>query len=161
MRGAKQKPTITKELQGTLQKCRTNKDEPMPDLLESVECPVHLQSDEVACSTWNYYAPLLINLRVLTELDLETLANFCGIVSDLRELRADIREHGRLLYVEKMAEDGNKYLDAKTNPAATQYNNLLTQFRGYASNLGLDPTSRPRLKVEGKKEVETEKILDV
>jgi len=161
MRGAKPKPTVTKDLQGTLQPCRTNEDEPMPTLLEGVECPEHLEGDEVARSTWNYYAPLLIKTRILSELDLDTLANFCGIVSDLRGLRKDIQEHGRLLYVEKMREDGSKYYDAKTNPACTQYNNLLTQFRGYSSNLGLDPTSRPRLKVEGKPEPEEEGILDV
>lgn len=161
MRGRKQKPTVTKELQGSLKKCRTNEDEPMPDLLKGVECPEHLQGDEVASAAWNHYAPILIGLRVLTELDLDTLANFCGIVSDLRELRADIKEHGRLIYTEKMGEDGNKYYEAKTNPAATQYNNLLTQFRGYSSNLGLDPTSRPRLKVEGKDEPEDDDILDV
>lgn len=161
MRGPKHKPTITKKLQGTLQPCRTNPDEPMPDLLEGVDCPKHLQEDEVACSTWNYYAPLLINLRVLTALDLDTLTNFCGIVSDLRELRGLLKQYGRLIYTEKMGEDGNKYFEAKTSPAATQYNNLLTQFRGYASNLGLDPTSRPRLKVEEKKEAEEEQILDV
>ena len=161
MRGRKKKPTTVKKLQGTEQKCRVNKDEPMPDLLEGVECPAHLADDEVARGAWEHYAPLLIALRVLTELDLDTLANFCGVVSDLRDLRGILKEEGRLIYVWKMHEDGNKYKEAKTNPAATQYNNLLTQFRGYASNLGLDPTSRPRLKVEGKPEPKKKQILDV
>lgn len=161
MKGRKNKTTDSKRLSGTLQNCRTNKDEPLPDLLEGVECPAHLVDDEVAKGAWDHYAPLLIGLRVLTELDLDTLANLCGIISDLRELRADLKKHGRLLYVEKMSEDGNKYLDAKTNPAATQYNNLLTQFRGYSSNLGLDPTSRPRIKAGGKEGEEDDDILDV
>jgi P27 family predicted phage terminase small subunit len=60
-----------------------------------------------------------------------------------------LKEHGRISYVEKMGEDGNKYYEAKASPAAVQYNNLLSQFRAFSGMLGLDPASRPKIIVPG------------
>ena len=165
MPGRRPTPSALKKLRGTDQPCRMNDNEPEPEKvmdMVSVDPPEYwghtcdpdcledcTKNDIVAFKTWEWLVPRLIQLKVLTELDLETVTKYCEIVSDLREIRGMLKEYGRLSYVEKVGEDGNKYYEAKSSPAAVQYNNLLSQFRAFSGMLGLDPASRPKIYVPG------------
>jgi P27 family predicted phage terminase small subunit len=92
-------------------------------------------------------------MGVLTVADLGTVTLLTEVWCGLRETWDMMDKHSRLSYTEKMGEDGNKYYEAKSSPAAVQYNNLLTQYRAFSAMFGLDPMSRPRLKVEKGKDV--------
>ena len=154
MKGRKKVPDQLKKIRGTDQPCRMNPNQPKPSPITDIsgaECPLHLQDDDVARITWDWAVSTLKDMRVLTTADLLTIEQYCTVYSDLRELRANLKKYGRIAYTIKMDSMGNEITEAKSNPAAVQYNNLLTQFRGFTSMLGLDPTSRPRLKVPDEK----------
>lgn len=160
MPGRNKTPSAVKELRGTDQPCRINPDEPKPAILAGAVCPIYLQEDEVARQTWEWVIPYLVGIRVLTHGDLDTVASYCEVVSDLRELRGILKSSGRLLVVEKPLPDGSTTKDLKSNPAAVQYNNLLSQKRALSTLLGLNPSARASLKAEPPKEDEYEDVFD-
>jgi P27 family predicted phage terminase small subunit len=125
-----------------------NPDEPLPARIQDVPCPQWFSDDDVARNTWQWSVKILRRMRVLTEADLLTLEMYCICYSDIRHLWEDLRKEGRVVYTSRMDSVGNEYVVSQTNPKATQYGNLHTQYRQYSGMLGFDPSSRPRLKTE-------------
>lgn len=163
MRGRKPKPTKTKALQGTTRRDRHNPDEPTPTDITNIldaKVPDHLRKNKVAKEYWGWIIPTLRDMGVLTVADLGTVTLLTEVWCGLRETWDMMTKYTRITYTEKTDSDGNSYFDAKSSPAAVQYNNLLTQYRAFSAMFGLDPMSRPRLKVEkGKDEGEFEEFL--
>ncbi len=153
-------PSALKKLRGTDQPCRRNDAEPTPDILVSAPCPPHLTEDEVARETWEQTIPLLIGMRVLAASDLLALEKFCEIVSDLRELRDQLKKYGRIIYEEKFDSAGDRYVVAKANPAAAQHKALLQEFRAFVNSYGMSPSARASLKVEPQKADDKKDIFD-
>jgi P27 family predicted phage terminase small subunit len=148
--GAKKKPTKLKQLQGTDQPCRTNELEPKPKEISSADCPEWLAGDKVTKDFWDWTIGQLSGSGVLTESDLPSVEMFCIVYSDLRQLKIDMAKAGRVYYVEKMDSNGNITTEPKTSPLATQFNQLLTQYRMFSSMFGFDPSSRPSLSTNPK-----------
>jgi P27 family predicted phage terminase small subunit len=121
----------------------------MPEKVENIACPEWFQEDKVAFGIWHWATDILSKKKVLTEADLPTVEMFCLTYTALRHLWRDLEKEGRVVYMQKMDSLGNEIMEAKANPKATQFNNLLTQYRQFSSMLGFDPSSRPRLKMEG------------
>lgn len=138
MRGRKPKPTKQKELAGNPGKRALNKQEPQPSALTAVDAPGWL--DDTAREAWGWYAPRLIQTKVLTEIDLHNLAAFCMAYSRWRQGETEIQQYGITLRGE--------YGTSK-NPAVTVVNEALKQLATFGALLGLDPSSRSRIAVPG------------
>jgi P27 family predicted phage terminase small subunit len=139
VRGRKPKPTAQKELAGNPGKRALNKDEPEVIRLTSADPPSWL--NKVGREAWKWYAPRLIQARTLGDVDLHNLEAFCAAYSRWRLAELDIKKNG--ITVRKFGGGRQK------NPAATIANEALKQMATFGAALGLDPSSRSRIKVPG------------
>jgi P27 family predicted phage terminase small subunit len=133
------KPTALKLLHGDDRQHpeRINKAEPKPAELADLIPPVEL--DQLAREVWDYYAPRLQRTRVLTDVDVHTLAALCVAWSNYVQAVQVVRAEGPLI-------DG--YRGSKVrNPAALVAKDSLGEFLRLATEFGLTPSSRARLTV--------------
>ena len=136
--GRRQTPTALKLLRGNPGKRRLPEDEPKPGAPASAEAPAWLDSE--AREFWDTYAPRLIELGLLTELDVELFADACSAHSLM--LRAQARVGTKLL------KDGRPNpLIRVARDAREQKNRILGQF-------GFSPATRAKLNVPGKPKVD-------
>ncbi|RZL08595.1 MAG: phage terminase small subunit P27 family [Rubrivivax sp.] len=80
--GRPAKPSALKLVTGNPGKRAINKQEPEPDLLEDLAAPAWLPARAVV--VWDEIAPKLRNAKVLTEIDVEALAQGCVAVANFR-----------------------------------------------------------------------------
>jgi len=140
MRGRKPKPTRVKEVTGNPGKRPLNDQEPqlaagVPDI------PAHL--NDVARAEWERIAPQLAAAGVLTQADRAALAGYCVAWARWVEAEEKVRASGLLL---KDKDSGKLF----KNPFLAIANEALAQMRGFASEFGLSPASRSRVKAQGK-----------
>lgn len=128
-RGPKPLPTVVKEQRGTLQRCRTNPDEPqLPSL--SASAPKGLAGRGLAewrrlmASEWGKLVP--------RDADLTMLEIYCKLVTDEDELTRQRRKLGLELAIAK--------------GIAGRLDKVRQQLRQYAAELGLSPSSRSGVK---------------
>lgn len=132
MKGRKPIPTKIKLLRGNPGKRDLNLSEPQPG--GPAICPDWLCS--LAVEEWDRVSPELNRLGILTSVDTMSLASYCQAVAMLRRAEANISERGMVL------EDG------KPNPSVGQANEAMRQIRSFASEFGLSPASRSRVKID-------------
>ena len=132
--GRKRLPTEVKKLNGTLRVDRVNKNEPVYNL-SSIDAPDWL--DDLARDTWNWYCPLLVKQKILSEADLHNLEAFCSSYSRWRQAELDIKTNGIILY--------DLQMKPYKNPANTVIAEALKQLSVYGGSLGLDPSSRQKI----------------
>ena len=142
MPGRPRKPTAVKKLQGTLQKCRTNSNEPQPEFkLCKVAPPSHLNPR--AQDAWRF-ALSQAPEELLTTLDFSTFEMWCDTYSRIVEVEQILNREGMMVVDDK----GN----SKLHPLAQQLNNLKQILRMYITELGFSPASRSKVNLNKKTE---------
>lgn len=94
--GRPPKSQAQKALNGTLQKCRPQKEQAnFTPLMYVPDVPKWIEGDDLAATEWRRLAPLLIADNALAEKDLQTLAHLCITQSRImRNFRGDTEVDG-------------------------------------------------------------------
>jgi P27 family predicted phage terminase small subunit len=90
---------------------------------------------------WEYYAPKLAAIRVLSALDLDALQAFCVAAAQMKEIRAQQQTPGY-----------RRVIKNRTHALDAQLRSWLPLLRMAASELGLSPMSRARVAPAAPKE---------
>lgn len=151
MAGRKPKPTALKILTGNPGHRPLNQDEPQPKR-GIPTMPKWLKPFPFAAKEWKAEAKILDNMGVMTEADARALAERAYIAYKIQKLALDIEQEGDTIEVKAINNEGEEIiLNIKTNPKVVQLKALLSEYRQYGSLLGLDPSSRSRLKTDNPK----------
>lgn len=140
--GRPPKPTAAKAVAGTIRPDRANADEPLPKRGRPA-CPAWLPKD--AKTKWKELVPELDRLGVLTIVDGDVLAAYCLAWHELRRATETLAKEG---YTETSTVTGT----SKAHPAVSMMRTAWQAIRQFAALLGLDPSSRTRLKVAPRRE---------
>lgn len=128
---------------------------------EGLVPPRHLTADER--ELWDYYAPILSRVRVMTEADVDALIQFVEARGQVQEIKRQQMnpEYTRVLITVTVDGAGNERVRAETNPLDVQRRAWTDKARLCGAELGLSPMSRARVSaVEPVAEPdEVEKIL--
>jgi P27 family predicted phage terminase small subunit len=100
--------------------------------------------DDRAKAEWIRVVPLLVDAGVLTDVDLTSLANYCIAYSQLIGAQELINLNG--LFYTTTTKDGAEM--QRKNPMIEVVNLAMRNMLAFASEFGLTPSSRSRLKVE-------------
>ena len=138
MKGRRPKPTALKKLAGNPGGRPLNENEPKFSNITNVEPPEWL--GDLAVDMWHTVMPELLANKVLTVPDLHNVEAFCMSYQRWRQAEEEVNKHG--IIIETKQGDGKK------NPAFTIINEAKTQMMKYGALLGLDPSSRTRLRGE-------------
>jgi P27 family predicted phage terminase small subunit len=131
--GRKPKPTQLKKLAGNPGKRPLNENEPEPKT-RIPACPFHLSGD--AKKEWERVAPLLENLRLLSDIDRGALALYCQAWGRWVEAEEALKKYGVMVKSPNGFPMQSPYL-AVANKAMEQIRAMLTEF-------GMSPASRTR-----------------
>jgi len=148
--GNRPKPTALKLLQGNPGRRPINKFEPQPKR-GIPTMPKWLREFPIAVKEWRRESKELDQMGILTAAESGGLAMRCYLAAQIQEIALEIKKEGRVSYMSRMDSLGNEIMEAKTNPKCVQIKNLITEYRQSGTLLGLDPSSRSKLKVEKKK----------
>lgn len=136
-RGRPPKPTQLKILEGNPGKRKLNEHEPKPKI-KIPQCPDFL-SDE-AKQEWQRITPLLLKLKLITEIDRTALAMYCQTYGRWRQAEEKIKADGL------MKNSPNGY--PIQNPYIAISNKAIDKMRGLLSEFGMSPATRSRVKAE-------------
>lgn len=149
--GNRPKPTKLKLLQGNPGRRPINYKEPQPKR-GIPKMPKWLKEFPVAIKEWKRESKELNDMGILTTAEGGALAMRCYLAAEIQEMAIEIKKEGRVAYMSRMDSLGNEIFEAKTNPKCVQIKNLITEYRQTGILLGLDPSSRTKLKVEKPKQ---------
>ena len=136
------KPTAVKRLQGTLQKCRTNPNEPIPNTpIDRFEPPVFFT--ETQRDLW-IFAISQMPSGMLSGLDFGIFSRWCIMYDQFVELTKSVNENGAVMY------DENNVPFA--NPLVNTLNKLAVSLRGIETELGFTPASRSKVSLASNEE---------
>ncbi|WP_243450307.1 phage terminase small subunit P27 family [Desulfosporosinus sp. Sb-LF] len=106
---------------------------------DNIQCPDWL--DEAAKEHWAVLSKDLLDLELLTNIDIGALAICCDAYSKVIKSNQEIEKHGMLVtYTNK---GGNK--NVVPNPYVAIANKYSDIYKRYCSEFGLTPTARLRL----------------
>ena len=154
------KPTELKLLHGEKNKDRIRADEPKPRPI-TPEAPGTL--DKYAKAEWKRMVPILERNRLLTEVDGNTLAAYCQLISLNIQTSKALKACGHKMVAEKHTVDGagNEFVEAKANPLVNQQLKIIAQLLPYFREFGLSPASRTKISTGGRMDPgEYEALLD-
>ena len=134
--GRKPKPTAIKIMAGNPGKRPLNCAEPTPPAGVPA-CPSCL--DDEARKEWFRVVPILQTMRVLSPVDMATLAAYCSAYSEMQQAEALVVEHGIII----VTTSGY----AQQHPAVTIRRAARDQVRKLAAEFGLTPSSRTQVHV--------------
>lgn len=141
MAGRPRKPTALKKLQGTLQKCRTNPDEPIPQIdLKSIVAPDYLTDS--AKEIWTF-ALQAAPEGMLSSLDFGIFAQWVVCFDQFIQLSDCIKEQGTF------TKDGDGNI--KVSDILHHITKTAAILRGLENELGFTPASRSKVVSFGKK----------
>lgn len=141
------KPTVVKKLQGTLQPCRTNANEPVPQTpLARIAPPEHLS--EIAKKAW-VFALSQAPEELLTSLDFAVFEQWTVLYSQLVEIQKRLNQEG-LFVVDELTGA------TKPNPLIRFEVMLQDTLRKYMTEMGFTPASRSKISVSKKTETKNE-----
>ena len=140
-RGPKPKPTIVKRLAGNPGDRRLNDAEPEPPPLSTWEAPGELDTP-AARAEWDRLVPMLRQCRQITSADRGALVALCLEWSRYLEAMREVRTLGLII---KASRSG--YL--MPNPYLSIGSKALSNCQKLWPELGLTPSSRSRVSVEG------------
>jgi len=143
-------PTKLKIIRGNPGKRALNKEEPEPKP-GIPEMPDYLNAFPIAVKEWEIESKILDDMGVLTEADRGALATRCLLASEIQILITEIEAEGRTIDCAHIDSKGRVTETTKPNPKYVQFKTILSEYRQLGSLLGLDPSSRTRIKIEGKK----------
>ncbi len=152
MKGRKPRPTLEVVREGNPGKRRINKNEPKPEPVAPA-CPNYLST--VARSEWQYIAPKLEKLGLLTKIDRALLVAYCISYARMKEAEKFIAEHGtsyETVVRDKWgAEIARKFVDY---PAVKMQKDAIEQMRKIAVEFGMSVSSRSRMTLPSEKDVD-------
>lgn len=147
MPGPKPQPTALKLIRGNPGKRPVNSQEPKPKQTASVpSAPAYLGTK--AKSEWKRIAKELHETGVLTRIDTKALANYCMAYEDMLTAMGLLHAHNLQNPTQKnvvVSMTGN----IKTHPLVDQVRNHRMDMMRFASEFGLTPSSRSKVKVKG------------
>lgn len=147
MGGRPRKPTAVKRLQGTLQPCRTNKNEPIPQTALSKIVPPDFLSEK-AKSLWTFAVEQAPE-AMLTSLDFSVFANWADTMAKIIDCEETLKKEGHFIQDEKTGL-------SKPHPVAKYQNELKHLLRQYLTELGFTPASRSKVNMSTKPKDENE-----
>ncbi len=137
------KPTELKRSQGTFRPDRTNHLEPMPAII-GAEVPQGMRKE--AAHWWQKFAPMLLNLKVLTEADHCLLALLCDQIAQLELVSRRILKDGH--FVEKKLFDRKGKVIGSIpvlHPGYKAQSDLLRHVNAMLGKFGMSPTDRVKV----------------
>ena len=117
---------------------------------DKIEKPYWLEDDSIACEEWDRIVDELVELELMTNVDITVLASYCEYYSKFVEATQALRKEG--LFIEYT----NKF--GATN--VTEHPLVNTQKKAFeavlkcCTELGLTPSSRAKIAIPKKKEEE-------
>ena len=144
-RGPKPKPTALKKLLGNPGKRALNEHEPIPPEGE-IKPPPYVRDG--ARKYWDYYAPILASMRVLTVADVGLLGRYCNLLQRYELLDTFLMSKGPAGTTYALKDKNGKPRGAQEIPQAWEYRQVHGQLLSMERELGLTPSSRTRLRVE-------------
>jgi P27 family predicted phage terminase small subunit len=145
------KPTAIKELQGTLRKCRQNKNEIKPTIALTLAEPEGL--NQWASMLWNQISEEYLSSGLITNLDHSSLHALCNEYGTYREASEIVRNKGLLIKMDVYSSKGNltgtRYA---ANPLIRVANNAFKNYKCLCTEFGLTPASRGKLSIPEPKE---------
>lgn len=144
-------PTALKVLRGNPGKRPLNKDEPKPKVTLP-EPPPHLKAYKLAVENWFREGGLLLKLGVMTEADWGVLSVRCYLYHEMVSMMKKIKKEGRTYVKTTTARSGAVTETIVTNPLVAQLDTSIAEYRRVGVLLGLDPSSRSRVKVSKEKD---------
>lgn len=147
-RGRKATPTALLKAKGQYRADRHDRaDEPQVEC-EAPGCPPELSAE--AKKEWKRLSAELLASGILTKLDRGILALHCQAWGNWIRARKDIRHRGMII----RTVDGGLY----QNPWVGIFNKAVDQMAKTGPLLGLDPSSRTKIKVDKPKQVDNPKL---
>ena len=143
--GRPPKPTAIKELAGNPGKRPLNRLEPKPRV-EIPPCPQWLTAE--GKREYKRHAKMLVELRVLTEVDRLALAAMVNEFAKWREAEEMVKELGAVITSDRT---GAPYLNPWQNIASTHFKNMVKLMVEF----GLTPASRARIEAQPEEEKQT------
>ena len=138
--GPRYKPTQAKQLAGTLRPDRVNPNEPVgPVLGKMPPCPSHLNGE--ARKTWSRLGRALIDMGVLTGVDLQGLEAYCVVYARWQDVETQLKTYGVML-----SQDGRLF----PSPYLKIAEDCLKQMRAWMTEFGITPSSRSRVTAQKK-----------
>ena len=134
-------PTEVKRLMGNPGKRRLPKpgEEPSPQIVNLLPEPPDWMG-EYGRKEWERVGPVLIEHRLLTDADLIAFAAYCANVDLMIESMLDIQKNGHTI----LGARGEV-----RNPALAAFAQAVTALRGLATEFGMTPSSRARMRLPG------------
>ncbi|PIE65383.1 MAG: phage terminase small subunit P27 family [Desulfobacterales bacterium] len=134
MAGRKPLPDNIKQLKGTLQKCRQNKN-PVKISARMLEPPDSL--DAAGVQEWNRVAPILFDLGLLTEIDKVALEAYCNSYARWLEAEKNVKEEGMVIKAANGIEMQNPYL--------TVAQKCIKEMQSWLAEFGMTPGCRSKV----------------
>ena len=129
--GRKPQPTALKELKGNPGRRPLNEDEPKPEVLLP-RPPSHLSP--VARREWKRTGTLLVEMGLMTNLDIAALARYCVAYGHWVEAEQQMRKHGLLMKSTQGEPTRSPYWFISTKSMAVM--------RSFLLEFGMSPSSR-------------------
>ncbi len=145
MRGRNPKPTQLKVIEGNRGKRGLNPAEPDPTYLNDLTPPAWLS--DAAKDVWNEVAPKLRDARLLTEIDVDTLAFGCDAMAHYRQAAQRI---GCDLVSAKLIESESgqaQYVGEHVNPWLIVQSMAFKKAMAVFQQFGMSPAARTRVAV--------------
>lgn len=133
VRGRKSVPTSLKLVKGE-RPDRVNHDEPQPEQ-GAPACP---SRNPAVRKVWDYTVAQLTRMRVVTMADRDVLAAYCEAVVSFEQASQMIERDGPIM----VTPNG-----LRAHPAVKMQRDAAAQLRSLASEFGLTPAARTRIKV--------------
>lgn len=135
----KRKPQALKQLNGTLQPCRTNYNIPKVGELTDISPPTDIVLTEGGRKIWMSLSADLTRAGILKISDVQSFAIYCNEFDKYLTLSRFVNENGLVEY--------NNKGDSKMRPEANMIYKSLTIILQYQSRFGLTPVDRERLTI--------------
>lgn len=136
--GRKAVPTTLKELRGNPGKRPLNKeDEPQPTNLDYIP-PAPVYFGEYATREWDRVGPVLVKIGLLADSDIQVFEAYCLNVQLMVDAWMEIRDKGMLI-------QGSR--GKVRNPAIAAFSAASNAVRAFASEFGLTPSARTRIRL--------------
>ncbi len=142
VRGRKPKSTELKLLDGNAGQRAINEDAPKPSLAKNTK-PFHWLS-KPAQQIWRRSVPELIATGQLTKVDVDAFAAYCSACATFQQCEEFINKNGMTYESESV----NSGVQIKKRPEVAIRSDALKIIRSFASEFGLTPSARTRIKIE-------------
>lgn len=140
-RGPAPKPTALRLLEGNPSGRPINTKEPQPNTLRNVEAPAHLS--ERAKSLWNTLVPELVQIGVLTQIDVFAFTRYIEYLDEYMQAQDRLRDMKNAFLLPMKNKRGDTYL--AINPLLYVKNHASNQLLKLEQQFGLTPASRSRI----------------